>query len=78
MLVAMNTPTPSNSGLLKSASEVDTNTTEENKADMKIRRKTIRNLRVEIYTTSVRVEGDAAYNNPIYSGTGKTPFQIAT
>lgn len=81
MLLSTNTPAPSNSGLLKSANKVSKAITEENKVDMKRRRQNIiqvNKLRGETDTRSVSVEGDAAYNNPIYSGIGKTPFQAAT
>ena len=47
---------------------------------MRLRRKqlkTVNKLRgFEEY--SIPVEGDGAYNNPIYSGIGNTPFQAAT
>lgn len=81
ILLASNTPAPSQKGLFKSASKASQKIVEENQRDMKSRRlnlKEINKLREQKDPNIISVEGDAAYNNPIYAGIGKTPFQAAT
>jgi hypothetical protein len=80
VLLSSNTPAPSTSGLKKAAHKVCETIVQENKDDMSTRRqqlKTVNKLR-GMPDNSIPVEGDAAYNNPIYSGVANTPFQSAT
>ena len=79
LLLSANTPAPSESGLRKAAHKVCDTIVKENKSDMRTRRqelKQINKLR-GMDENSIPVEGDGAYNNPIYS-VGNTPFQAAT
>ena len=81
VLLASNTPAPSKSGLYKAACKVSKKIVEQNKADMQKRRLNLvklNEIRGEADPRTISVEGDAAYNNPIYAGVGKTPFQAAT
>lgn len=80
VLLAANSPAPSSTGLFKSASKANKSFVDENKQDMQCRRlqlKEINQIRGRD-PASISVEGDGAYNNPVYSGIGKTPFQAAT
>ena len=80
VLLATNTPAPSSTGLYKAACKANKDIKEENKADMKQRRRNLKviNMLRGKDPSEVSVEGDGAYNNPIYAGIGKTPFQPAT
>lgn len=81
ILLASNTPAPSHTGLFKSARKASKTIVKENQEDMKTRRQNLielNKIRGEKDLGLISVEGDAAYNNPIYSGVGKTPFQAAT
>ena len=55
-------------------------TTDENKIDMQMRCQGLRHL----YTlrgknpTAINIHSDGCYNNALYSGVGKTPFQPST
>ena len=51
-----------------------------NKSDMKARRKALKtiNLLRGQPETEIAIQSDGMFNNPLYSGIGKTPFQPAT
>lgn len=75
-----NIPAPSEKGMQNAANSVGEQIEKTNKADMK-------NIRQEIKvinkmhghpTNELDLEGDGCYNNPIFSGVNKTPFQPAT
>lgn len=81
VLLASNTPAPSHTGLYKSACKASPKIVEVNQSDMHKRRqnlKKINKIREQNDPAKISVEGDGAYNNPIYAGIGKTPFQAAT
>lgn len=80
ILLSGNIPAPSTKGMQNSANKVAENIVELNKDDMyKIRQevKVINKMRGHP-ENEIDIEGDACYNNPIYSGVNKTPFQPAT
>ena len=80
LCMAMNIPPPSESGMQKSANKTSIRIQEINKLDMIKRREEIKVIN-EIRGSNrnvVNVEADGMYNNPLYSGVGKTPFQPAT
>lgn len=73
-------PAPSRSGLNKCASKVCKDIQRINESDMKSRRaelKKINQLRGKP-ENEIPVQSDGIYNNNLYSGVGKTPFQPAT
>ena len=80
ILYAMNTPAPSPRGMQKCTNIVSDSVIKCSEHDMASIRKSI----VEVNklrgaeNTSVNVEMDCRYNNPIHSGVGKTPFQAGT
>ncbi|VDI30793.1 Hypothetical predicted protein [Mytilus galloprovincialis] len=81
IVLGCNMPAPSASGLQKRANKVLPEIVNINKEDMKARRKQlieINTLRGRKDPGSVSLQADGAYNNAIYSGIGKTPFQPAT
>lgn len=81
IVLGCNMPAPSASGLQKRANKVLPEIININKEDMKARRKQlieINTLRGRKDPGSVSLQADGAYNNAIYSGIGKTPFQPAT
>lgn len=81
LLLSTNTPAPSTTGLFKAACTASKTIVKENKKDMQSRRKRLKeinSIRGEKNPSEISVEGDGAYNNPIYAGIGKTPFQAAT
>lgn len=73
-------PPPSSSGLQKAANRVSTRIKEENILDMKTRREEIKlvNKYRGCDENKFSVSTDGAYNNPLHSGVGHTPFQPAT
>ena len=78
--LSSNIPAPSSFGMQKAANRVNTQISVTNKIDMKKRRtrlKHINELR-GVDSTLISVQSDGVYNNPLYSGIGKTPFQPAT
>ena len=78
--MAANIPPPSESGMQKTANKTLDLIKAINEKDMSERRgeiKEINKLRGNVPNV-VNVEGDGMYNNPLYSGVGKTPFQPAT
>ncbi|CAC5390794.1 unnamed protein product [Mytilus coruscus] len=81
IVLGCNMPAPSTSGLQKRANKVLPEIVNIDKKDMKARRKqliAINTLRGRKDPGSVSLQADGAYNNAIYSGIGKTPFQPAT
>lgn len=81
IILGTNTPAPSVKGLQKRANAVLPEIKKINQQDMKSRRARmveINKLRGRKNPNAVSLQGDAAYNNPLYSGIGKTPFQPAT
>ena len=75
-----NIPAPSTKGMQNSANKVSEKLEMTNKTDMrKIRQelKEVNKMRGHPMN-EIDVEGDACYNNPIFSGVNKTPFQPAT
>ncbi|CAG2209081.1 unnamed protein product [Mytilus edulis] len=81
IVLGCNMPAPSASGLQKRVNKVLPEIVNINKEDMKARRKqliAINTLRERKDPGSVSLQADGAYNNAIYSGIGKTPFQPAT
>ena len=81
ILLAANTPAPSLSSMQAAANKVGSILENTNNKSMD-------NIRQELYTvnklrglpgdTPIDIETDCRYNNPVYSGVGKTPFQPAT
>ena len=80
LCLSTNIPAPSRRGLQKCANKVCKTIENVNKSDMKARRKTLRtiNLLRGQPETEIAVQSDGMFNNPLYSGIGKTPFQPAT
>ncbi|CAG2254295.1 unnamed protein product [Mytilus edulis] len=81
IVLGCNMPAPSASGLQKRANKVLPEIININKEDMKARRKQlieINTLRGRKDPGSVSLQADGAYNNALYSGIGKSPFQSAT
>ncbi|XP_033746965.1 uncharacterized protein LOC117332191 [Pecten maximus] len=79
-LMSANIPAPSERGMQKSANKVCDQIEELNKTDMGGLRKRIREINIHLGNPPNKVDlmVDATYNNPIYSGGGKTPFQPAS
>ncbi|CAG2207354.1 unnamed protein product [Mytilus edulis] len=81
ILLGTNSVAPSAKGLQKRANAVLPKIKEINESDMKRLRKrliNIKKLRGAENPSAVSLQGDGAYNNPLYSGVGRTPFQPAT
>ena len=80
ILLALNTPAPSTSGMQKSANKVCPKLETINKADMKRLRSEIKKKKNKQSqeVCAIDIQSDGMYNNPLYSGVGKTPFQPAT
>ena len=81
IILGTNAPAPSTKGLQKRTNQVLPQIININKKDMKMRREQlveINKLRGRENPHAVSLQGDAAYNNPLYSGIGRTPFQPAT
>ena len=80
LLCSINTPPPSASGMHESANKILETVTRANKNDMKLRcedLRSINNLQGK-KTSAINVQADGCYNNALYSGVGKTPFQPST
>lgn len=80
MFLGANIPAPSRRGMINCATKVNEIITDANKADMKNRRrqlKTINRYR-NLPENEIAVQSDGLYNNSLYSGVGRTPFQPAT
>ncbi len=81
IILGTNTVAPSTKGLQKRANEVLSKIKTINTNDMKERRKRlveINKLRGSDTPEAVSLQGDGMYNNPLYSGVGRTPYQPAT
>ena len=80
ILCSINTPPPSIHGMQKSANEVLSTIKKENEIDMLMRCQGLRLLNTfrGKNPASVNVQADGCYNNSLYSGVGKTPFQPST
>lgn len=79
--LSANIPAPSSTCLQKSANKVCDKIKSINEADMKRRRQRliqVNKLRGLENPNEINVQCDGMYNNNIYSGIGKTPFQPAT
>ena len=77
---SINTPPPSAGGMQKSANIVLDCVAEENRKDMLMRCQDLRlinSLRGK-NPAAVNTQADGCYNNSLYSGVGKTPFQPST
>lgn len=80
ILCSINTPPPSASGMQKSANKISETVTRANRYDMRLRcedLRSINNLQGK-KTSAINVQADGCYNNALYSGVGKTPFQPST
>ncbi|CAC5372488.1 unnamed protein product [Mytilus coruscus] len=78
--MASNIPPPSVSGMQHTANAISEKVEEENMRDLQRQRekiKRIKKIRGE-NPDVVNIQSDCVYNNAIYSGIGKTPFQPAT
>lgn len=80
LCLGSNIPAPSVSGMQQNANKVNNIITEENRKDM-------RRIRAELKLVNkyrnepinqIPIQADGQYNNNLYSGVGKTPFQPAT
>ena len=80
VMCCMNTPPPSVSGMQKPAYTNMKVIMEENVKDMKLRCRELRSLNILSgkNPASVNDQADGCYNNALYSGAGKTPFQPST
>ena len=80
ILMSTNIPPPAHSGMQDMANFVGESIVDLNTDDMAKQRGTIKEvlqLRGE-GSSSIPVEADGRYNNPLWSGGGKTPFQPST
>lgn len=81
VLLSMNVPAPSYSGMQVSANKVLQTLIEVNKKDMFNRQVKLKSLNKEKglpEPAMIRVEADGRYNNPLRSGGGHTPFAPST
>ena len=80
VLCSIHTPPPSASGMQKSANAALRTVTDENITDMRHRCQDLRLLKSlrGKNPRAVNVQSDGCYNNALYSGDGKTPFQPST
>lgn len=82
LLLALNIPAPSHSGMQKQSNKVSSVIQQVNQADMQRRVDRLTELcsrKVGSASQSLlAVEGDCRYNNRLSSGIGKTPYQPAT
>ena len=80
MCLCSSIPAPSRRGLQKCATKVCEMIEKVNISDMKTRRAGLKriNLLRGRPENEISVQSDGIFNNPLYSGVGKTPFQPAT
>ena len=75
ILLAANIPPPSAASMQVQANQVG-------EAIVELNEQSMANIREDLHKKTagapIRIEGDARYNNPLFSGGGKTPFQPAT
>ncbi|KAL3880624.1 hypothetical protein ACJMK2_032848 [Sinanodonta woodiana] len=77
LLLSASIPAPSTKGMQKVSNKVCKEIIQENILDMRCRRQKLREINIARGNPpdSIDVKGDGSYNNPLYSGVGKTPFQ---
>ena len=81
LMLSANIPAPSTKGLQNSGKLVSARVQQINEKDMQERRKTlidINKYRNQTNPNAIDIEGDGIFNNKLYSGVGKTPFQPST
>ncbi|XP_077863275.1 uncharacterized protein LOC144346282 [Saccoglossus kowalevskii] len=81
ILLTTGIPAPATSGMQKCANNIGQAIVKLNKEDMAAQLdhvNSVKHLRGATADTALPVEGDARYNNPLWSASGKTPFQPAT
>ena len=80
LLCSISTPPPSASGMQKCANKTMPNIRKENIDDMMLRCQDLQSFKSLCGkdTKAVNVQADGCYNNALYSGVGKTPFQPST
>ena len=80
ILLSAGLDAPSVPGLQKSANKINPIIENANQQDMKSRRKLIRKINLYKNQPENEISGecDGVYNNSLYSGVGRTPFQPAT
>lgn len=80
VLASSQLPPPSRSGLQKTANTVCQEIKNTNTSDMYIRRQQLKRINVlrGHPENVINIEADGAYNNKLYSGVGKTPYQAGT
>ena len=80
ILCSINTPPPSISGMQKAGNLVMNTITDENKTYMQMRCQGLRDLNTlrGKNPAAINIQSDGSYNNALYSGVGRTPFQPST
>ena len=80
ILCSINTPPPSISGMQKAGNLVMNTITDENKKDIQMRCQGLRDLNIlrGKNPAAINIQSDGCYNNALYSGVGRTPFQPST
>ena len=80
ILLSASLDAPSISGLQKNANKINPLIENANEQDMKSRRKLIKKINVYNNKPENQISGecDGVYNNSLYTGVGRTPFQPAT
>lgn len=81
IMLASNIPAPSTTSMQRTGRYVHRNIEEANIEDMAERlqqAKEISNMRATSPSNAISIESDGIFNNPLYSGVGKTPMQPAT
>ena len=80
LFLGSNIPAPSTSSMQHSANVVSEIIEEYNQKDLVQKRKLLKEINIlrGDNPNIINIQADGMYNNPIYSGMGKTPFQPAT
>ena len=80
IFLCANIPAPSRTGLQKCANKACKIIENVNKSDMKAMKKSLKTIILfrGQPETDISVYSDGMFNNPLYSGIGKTPFRPAT
>ena len=80
ILCSINTPLPSISGMQKARNLVMNTITDKNKKDMQMRCQGLQDLNTlrGKNPAAINIQSDGCYNNALYSGVGRTPFQPST
>ena len=75
--MSLNIPPPSVRGMQNTANEINEELVAVNNQDMSELHKELKNINFYrgVEENSIDVERDCCYNNPLYSGVGKTPLQ---